>query len=50
LDVATFKVLPAAIANQIGPWTVEYVISHQGLATVLLAIDESIRNVEVPPT
>jgi iron complex transport system substrate-binding protein len=43
----SFKFLPAAQAGQIGPWSVEYVISYQGLTAVLEALAESVRNAQV---
>jgi iron complex transport system substrate-binding protein len=49
LEVPSFKMLPAATANQIGPWSVEYVISYQGLTTVLQALAGSIRAAQVLP-
>jgi iron complex transport system substrate-binding protein len=47
MENPSFKFLPAAAAGQIGPWSVEYVISYQGLTTVLEALAETVRNAKV---
>ncbi|MGB3330554.1 MAG: ABC transporter substrate-binding protein, partial [Thermomicrobiales bacterium] len=43
----TFALLPAARAGQIGPWSVEYVTSFQGVTPILTALAETLHDARI---